>query len=177
MTNEQRLKLIKGVVNTIDINHNRLDIKNCKIITKHMVKCDIARTFGPHLSYFFHGVLHYLARLRRHSPWWIVGPVEQRFTGYEFDKAMRKWVGFGTSAAFEGVIRLGRGRMHSLHQKKEALERPLYDLGSGEVFLQFVLSSVRGGRSTFSYFTRRRHQPRPSSAPRAKRQVRSGSVG
>jgi len=38
-----------------------------------------------------------LARLRRHSPWWIAGPVEQRFTGYEFDEARRKGMGFGAS--------------------------------------------------------------------------------
>ena len=38
MTNEQRVKLIKGAVNNIDINYNRFDIKNCEIITKHMVK-------------------------------------------------------------------------------------------------------------------------------------------
>jgi len=30
--------LIKGAVNNIDINYNRFDINNCKIITKHMVK-------------------------------------------------------------------------------------------------------------------------------------------
>ena len=38
MTNEQRVKLIKGAINTVDINYNRFDIKNCEIITKHMAK-------------------------------------------------------------------------------------------------------------------------------------------
>jgi len=30
MKNEQRIKLIKGAVNNVDINYNRFDIKNCK---------------------------------------------------------------------------------------------------------------------------------------------------
>jgi len=34
MTSKQRVKLIKGPVNNTDINYNR----DCKIITKHMVK-------------------------------------------------------------------------------------------------------------------------------------------
>ena len=38
MTNEQRENLIKGAINTIDINYNRFDIKNCEITTKHMAK-------------------------------------------------------------------------------------------------------------------------------------------
>ena len=38
MTNEQRVKLIKVAINTVDINYNRFDIKNCEIITKHMAK-------------------------------------------------------------------------------------------------------------------------------------------
>jgi len=38
MTNKQRIKLIKGAVNNVDINYNLFDIKNCKIVTKHMVK-------------------------------------------------------------------------------------------------------------------------------------------
>jgi len=80
-----------------------------------------------------------------------VGPVEQRFAGYKFDEARRKGVGFGTlmphlkeafASAEEGCTRFIRRRRHSLRQKKEALEQPLYDLGSGEVLLQFVLSSL-----------------------------------
>jgi len=51
-----------------------------------------------------------------------VGPVEQRFTGYEFDEARRKVVGFGASTphlkeAFasveEGCTRFTRRRRHS----------------------------------------------------------------
>jgi hypothetical protein len=38
MTNEERINLIKGVVNTIDVNYNNFIIKNCQIFTKHMVK-------------------------------------------------------------------------------------------------------------------------------------------
>ena len=38
MTNEQRINLIKGAVDHIDVNYNRFDIKYCKIATKHMVK-------------------------------------------------------------------------------------------------------------------------------------------
>jgi len=38
MTNEQRVKLIKGAINTVDINYNRFDIKNREIFTKHMPK-------------------------------------------------------------------------------------------------------------------------------------------
>ena len=38
MTNEQRVQLIKGAVNNVDINYNRFDITNCEIFTKHMVK-------------------------------------------------------------------------------------------------------------------------------------------
>ena len=38
MTNEQRIKLIKGAINHIDVNYNQFTIKNCEIITKHMVK-------------------------------------------------------------------------------------------------------------------------------------------
>jgi len=40
------------------------------------------------------GVLRYLARLRRYSPWWIAGSVEQRFTGYEFDEARIRGVDY-----------------------------------------------------------------------------------
>jgi len=63
-----------------------------------------------------------LARLRRHSPCWIEGPVEQRFTGYEFDEARRKRMGFGAlsplsqeafASAEEGGTRFNR--------RKEAL--------------------------------------------------------
>jgi len=132
--------------------------------------CDFARTFGPPLSHLFHRERRYMARLRRHSPWCFAGPVEQRFTRYEFDKASRKEMGFGaltplSQEAFaseeEGGTRFGRRSRHSL--------RPLNDLGLAEVLPQFILSSLRGGRSSSSYFTRRRHQPRASSAPRAKR--------
>jgi len=89
-----------------------------------------------------------------------VGPIEQRFTGCELDEARRKGVGFGASmphlkeafaSAEEGCTRFIRRRRHSLQQKKEALERPLYDLGSGEVLLQFVLSSLRGGVRDMGY--------------------------
>ena len=38
MTNEQRINLIKGAVDHIDINYNQFTIKNCEIITKQMVK-------------------------------------------------------------------------------------------------------------------------------------------
>jgi len=38
MTNEQRVRLIKGAVNNVDINYNRFDITNCEIFTKHMMK-------------------------------------------------------------------------------------------------------------------------------------------
>jgi len=38
MTNEERVKLIKGAIDHVDISYNRFDIKNCKIVTKCMVK-------------------------------------------------------------------------------------------------------------------------------------------
>ena len=38
MTNEQRMKLIKGAIDPVDVNYRRFDIKNCEIITKQMVK-------------------------------------------------------------------------------------------------------------------------------------------
>jgi len=38
MTNEERIKLIKGAINHVDINYNRFDITHCKIVTKQMVK-------------------------------------------------------------------------------------------------------------------------------------------
>ena len=38
MTNEQRVQLIKGAVNNVNINYNRFNIMNCEIFTKHMVK-------------------------------------------------------------------------------------------------------------------------------------------
>jgi len=57
--------------------------------------CDFSRTFRPPLPHLFHGVLRYLARLHRYSPRWIAGAVEQRFTGYEFDEARSRGMGFG----------------------------------------------------------------------------------
>jgi hypothetical protein len=38
MTNEQRIKLIKGAISHVDVNYNQFTIKNCQIITRHMVK-------------------------------------------------------------------------------------------------------------------------------------------
>jgi len=38
MTNEQRIQLIKGAIDHVDINYNQFIIKNCEIITKSMVK-------------------------------------------------------------------------------------------------------------------------------------------
>ena len=38
MTNEERIKLIKGAINHVDISYNRFDIMHCKIVTKQMVK-------------------------------------------------------------------------------------------------------------------------------------------
>ena len=38
MTNEQRVNLIKGAVDAVDINYNQFVIKNCEIFTKRMVK-------------------------------------------------------------------------------------------------------------------------------------------
>jgi hypothetical protein len=38
MTNEKRIELIKGVINTVDIYYDQFVIKNCEIFTKHMVK-------------------------------------------------------------------------------------------------------------------------------------------
>ena len=38
MTNEQRISLIKDVINHVDVNYDLFDIKNCEIITKRMVK-------------------------------------------------------------------------------------------------------------------------------------------
>ena len=38
MTNEQRIQLIKGAIDHVDINYNQFMIKNCEIITKRMVK-------------------------------------------------------------------------------------------------------------------------------------------
>jgi len=35
VTNEQRIKLIKGTINHADVNYNRFDISNYEIITKH----------------------------------------------------------------------------------------------------------------------------------------------
>jgi len=48
----------------------------------------------------------------RHSPWWIVGPIEQRFTGYEFDETRRKGVGFDRRLIL---------RRHSPRHRKGAL--------------------------------------------------------
>jgi len=38
MTFEERTKLIKGEVNSVNINYNQFVIKNAEIFTKHMVK-------------------------------------------------------------------------------------------------------------------------------------------
>lgn len=38
MANEERVKLIKGAINHVDINYNRFDIMHCEIVTKQMVK-------------------------------------------------------------------------------------------------------------------------------------------
>jgi len=38
MKNEQRVQLIKGAVNNVDINYNRFNSMNCEIVTKQMVK-------------------------------------------------------------------------------------------------------------------------------------------
>ena len=38
MTNEQRVELIKGAINHVDVNCKRFDIKNCEIVTRCMVK-------------------------------------------------------------------------------------------------------------------------------------------
>jgi hypothetical protein len=38
MTNEQRIKLIKGAIDNVNVNYNQFVIKNCEIFTKHMVK-------------------------------------------------------------------------------------------------------------------------------------------
>ena len=38
MTNEERVKLIKGAINHVDISYNRFDIMHCEIVTKQMVK-------------------------------------------------------------------------------------------------------------------------------------------
>jgi hypothetical protein len=38
MTNEQRIQLIKGAIDHVDINYSQFNIKNCEIVTKSMVK-------------------------------------------------------------------------------------------------------------------------------------------
>ena len=38
MTNEERIKLIRGAINHVNINYNRFDIMHCEIVTKQMVK-------------------------------------------------------------------------------------------------------------------------------------------
>jgi len=38
MTNEQRVNLIKGTIDKVDVNYTQFVIKNCKIFTQHMVK-------------------------------------------------------------------------------------------------------------------------------------------
>ena len=38
MTNEQRIQLIKGAIDHVDINYSQFNIKMCEIITKSMVK-------------------------------------------------------------------------------------------------------------------------------------------
>jgi len=86
-----------------------------------------------------------------HSPWWIAGPVEQRFTGCEFDEARSRGMGDGLrrSVTFlTGGIFLGRrkeaslfsrrgdtlfsgGRKHSSLVEKEAFPDPDPSLGRG----------------------------------------------
>jgi hypothetical protein len=38
MTNEQRIQLIKGAIDHVDIEYDQFQIQNCKIVTKHLVK-------------------------------------------------------------------------------------------------------------------------------------------
>ena len=38
MTNEERVKLIKGAIYHVDISYNRFDIMHCEIVTKQTVK-------------------------------------------------------------------------------------------------------------------------------------------
>jgi len=38
MKNEQRVNLIKGAINNVDVIYNQFSIKNCEIYTKKMVK-------------------------------------------------------------------------------------------------------------------------------------------
>ena len=38
MANEQRIKLIKGAIDRVDVNYNSFDIRNCEIVTKQMLK-------------------------------------------------------------------------------------------------------------------------------------------
>ena len=38
MTNEQRIKLIKGAIDPVDVNYKQFKIENCKIFTKDMMK-------------------------------------------------------------------------------------------------------------------------------------------
>jgi hypothetical protein len=38
MTNEQRIQLIKGAIDRVDIHYDQFIIKNCEIITKSMMK-------------------------------------------------------------------------------------------------------------------------------------------
>jgi len=65
-----------------------------------------------------------------HSPRWIAGPVEQRFTRCELDEARSRGMGFGAWSLFsqealasveEGGSLFGGGRRLSLRWKKDAL--------------------------------------------------------
>ena len=38
MTNEQRIKLIKGAIDRVDVQYSQFNIKHCEIATKQMVK-------------------------------------------------------------------------------------------------------------------------------------------
>ena len=38
MTNEQRIRRIKGAIDHVDINYSQFSIKNSEIVTKSMVK-------------------------------------------------------------------------------------------------------------------------------------------
>jgi len=61
-----------------------------------------------------------------HSPWWIAGPVEQRFTGYEFDEAGSRGLSDGLRRS---VTSLTGGT--SLGRRKEA---SLFSGGGGTLF-------------------------------------------
>jgi len=83
---------------------------------------DFCRTFCPPLSHLFHEVLRYLARLRMHSPWWIAGSFEHRFTGYEFDEARSRGMGFGALSPFsQEALALADEGGTRFNRRKEAL--------------------------------------------------------